>query len=36
MLQEDDVLSRYYYAVKKFKVDNIVRITCDCPLVDTY
>ena len=33
--KENDVLSRYYYAAKKFKVDNIVRITCDCPLVDT-
>ena len=21
--------------LQKFKVDNIVRITCDCPLVDT-
>ena len=30
-LEGGDVL----YAAKKFKVDNIVRITCDCPLVDT-
>ena len=27
-------LSRYYNTAKKFKVDNIVRITGDCPLVD--
>lgn len=31
---EEDVLSRYYYAVKKFKADIIVRITSDCPLID--
>lgn len=31
---EDDVLKRYYLAAKKFKIQNIVRITADCPLVD--
>jgi len=31
---EDDVLSRYYEASKKFSFDHIVRITADCPLID--
>jgi spore coat polysaccharide biosynthesis protein SpsF len=31
---EEDVLSRYYYAAKENKVDIIVRITSDCPLID--
>lgn len=31
---ENDTLDRYYYAAKKFKIDNIVRVTSDCPLVD--
>ena len=31
---EDDVLDRYYQAAKLFKVDNIARITSDCPVID--
>ena len=31
---EEDVLSRYYETAKNFKVDVIVRITSDCPLID--
>lgn len=31
---EFDVLSRYYYAAKKYKIENIIRITSDCPLID--
>ncbi len=31
---EDDVLDRYYHAAKKFDIENIVRITSDCPLID--
>lgn len=31
---ENDVLSRFYLAAKEFRVDIIVRITADCPLVD--
>jgi spore coat polysaccharide biosynthesis protein SpsF (cytidylyltransferase family) len=31
---ETDVLSRYYHAAKKYKIQNIIRITSDCPLVD--
>lgn len=32
---EDDVLERYYKAAKNYKLGHIVRITADCPLVDT-
>lgn len=31
---EKDVLYRYYCAAKEFKIDTILRITSDCPLVD--
>jgi len=29
-----NVLKRYYDAAKKYKAENIIRITADCPLVD--
>jgi glutamate-1-semialdehyde 2,1-aminomutase len=31
---EKNVLHRFYYAAKKYKISNIVRITSDCPLID--
>lgn len=31
---EDNVLSRYYYAAKKYNIDTVVRITGDCPFID--
>ena len=31
--QEDDVLDRYYRCANEFKIDTIVRITSDCPLL---
>lgn len=31
---QDDVLDRYYQTAIKYQVDNIVRITADCPLID--
>lgn len=30
------MLDRYYQAAKKYNVDNIVRITSDCPLIDPH
>ncbi|PIN90891.1 acylneuraminate cytidylyltransferase [Candidatus Pacearchaeota archaeon CG10_big_fil_rev_8_21_14_0_10_34_76] len=32
---EEDVLDRYYQCAKKFKVDIIVRVTSDCPLISS-
>lgn len=31
---EDDVLSRFAGAAEKFKLDVVVRVTSDCPLID--
>ncbi len=31
---QDNVLKRFYESTKKYKCDNIVRITADCPFVD--
>ena len=33
---EQDVLDRYYQAAKQFQVENIIRITSDCPLIDPF
>ncbi len=30
----NDVLSRFYHAAKKYRLDAIVRVTADCPLID--
>lgn len=31
---EDNVLSRYYFAAKKYNAEIVIRITSDCPLID--
>jgi spore coat polysaccharide biosynthesis protein SpsF len=31
----ENVLSRYYGAAKKFSSDIIIRVTSDCPLIDS-
>lgn len=31
---EMDVLQRYYQAAKQFKLDIVIRVTSDCPLID--
>mgnify|MGYP001317221809 CR=1 FL=1 len=32
---EEDVIDRYFQASKIFKAENIVRVTADCPLIDS-
>ena len=31
---EQNVLSRYCDAIRKFKISNVIRLTSDCPLID--
>lgn len=33
--RENDVLDRFYNTAKKFNVDIIIRLTSDCPLIDS-
>jgi len=32
--KEKDVLKRYYLCSKKFKTDNVIRVTSDCPFIN--
>lgn len=32
----DDVLDRFYQAAKKFQPDYVLRLTSDCPLIDSF
>ena len=32
---ENDVLDRFYQTAKKFGIDHIIRITADCPVIDS-
>ena len=32
--EKDNVLDRYYQTAKKYNVNDIIRITADCPLID--
>ncbi|MEK9716317.1 MAG: heparan-alpha-glucosaminide N-acetyltransferase domain-containing protein, partial [Candidatus Heimdallarchaeota archaeon] len=31
---EKNVLERFYLSAKKYKINNIIRVTADCPLID--
>ena len=31
---ENNLISRYYFASKKYNIKNIIRVTSDCPLLD--
>ncbi|MCK6562678.1 glycosyltransferase family protein [candidate division KSB1 bacterium] len=33
---ENDVLQRYYEAMRRFHVDPVIRVTADCPLIDAH
>tara|TARA_Y100000389_G_scaffold120331_1_gene117622 strand:- start:39086 stop:39772 length:687 start_codon:yes stop_codon:yes gene_type:complete len=33
-ISENNVLKRYYFCSKKFKIKNLIRITSDCPFIN--
>ena len=33
-LGKNNLVARYYKAAKKYNIQNIIRITSDCPLID--